>query len=255
MAFQAFSDRLYFSPDISNRKIRYIFRLNHLLVKGMKKFDQFSGLFQWSISILLGLIMVVGLFFWTELMRTSKIWMLLIFVVAPIVQFLITPLFSVLRVYNYHSPMVVSVGNNRRMISLHNGTSFDYLMEMSGIQPGIQWRNKMLYYYLDALLNIICQVENGNLPSNTVIRGSSYFLSQRSAVKLGFEVKHTSILEKINIALNYIDVVWMYSMANRKLTFPNLTKIITVRTTGEELIKHKTSIMALSSRLERNPEK
>lgn len=174
---------------------------------------------------------------------------------VPIIQFLLTPLFTLLNFYTYYSPMVVSFGDNKKFIDLHNGTSFDYLMEMSQIKPGIKWKNKMLHHYLNALLKIIHQIETKVLPSNTIIRGSSYFLSKRSAEKLGFTVSNTSFLEQLNIALNYVDLIWMYSLTNGKLMFPNLTTITTVRTNGSELIKRKQKIIELATRLENNASK
>jgi hypothetical protein len=148
--------------------------------------------------------------------------------------------------------MVVSFGNNKRMIDLHNGTSFDYLFEMSKIKAGIKWKNKMLFFYLKALVNIISQIENGDLANSTIIRGSSYFLSERSAKKLGFSVNKTSMVEKINIALNYFDLIWMYSLSNGKLTFPNLRKISTVSITGAELVQKKEKILNLANRIDSN---
>jgi hypothetical protein len=148
--------------------------------------------------------------------------------------------------------MVVSFGNNKRIIDLHNGTSFDYLLKMSNIKAGIKWKNKMLFFYLNALLKIISQIENGNLTNSTIIRGSSYFLSERSAKKLGFSIHKTSMIEKFNIALNYFDLIWMYSLTNGKLTFPNLTKITTVRITGAELVQSKQKILGLANRLGNN---
>ncbi|WP_425236344.1 hypothetical protein [Ulvibacterium sp.] len=215
----------------------------------MKRFNQLNEFHKWFISISFAIILLFILFFWITAVSESKLWMLLVFIMVPVIQLLITPLFTLLNFYTYYSPMVVSFGNNKRHIDLHNGSSFDYLMEMSKIKPGIKWKNRMLHYYLDALLKIILQIESGDLSSTTVIRGSSYFLSKRSAEKLGFEVNKTSILEKLNIALNYIDLIWMYSLSNGKLTFPNLTTILTVRTTGSELLLRKQKIMELVDRL------
>ena len=216
----------------------------------MKRFNQFNKLLKWLVSISFGIVLLLILFFWIMTVSESKILMLSIFIIVPIIQFLITPLFTLLNFYTYYSPMVVSFGNNKRFIDLHNGTSFDYLLEMSHIKPGIKWKNKMLHHYLNALLKIIHQIENKVLPSNITIRGSSYFVSQRSAEKLGFKVSQASLLEKLNIILNYVDLIWMYSLTNGKLTFPNLATITTVRTNGHELIKRKQKIIELLNRLE-----
>lgn len=218
----------------------------------MKRFNDLNKVFKWVISISFGIILIFILSLWIKTVSESKIWMLLIIIIVPLIQFLITPLFTLLNFYHYYSPMVVSFGNNKRVIDLHNGTSFDYLLEMSKIKAGIKWKNKMLFFYLNALLKIISQIENGDLTNSTIIRGSSYFLSERSAKKLGFSVNKTSIIEKINIALNYFDLIWMYSLTNGKLTFPNLTKITTVRITGRELVQSKKEILGLANRLGNN---
>jgi len=215
----------------------------------MKRFNHLNEFTKWFVSISFGIILLLLLFLWITTVSESKIWMLLIFIIVPIIQFLITPLFTLLNFYTYYSPMVVSFGNNKKFIDLHNGTSFDYLMDMSHLKPGIKWKNKMLYHYLSALLNIIHYIENEVLPNNITIRGSSYFLSQRSAEKLGFIVSNASFFEKLNIALNYVDLIWMYSLTNGKLTFPDLTNINTVRITGIELVKQKQKLLDLLNRL------
>lgn len=218
----------------------------------MQRFNSLNRVFKWVIAISFGIILIFVLSVWIKTMGESKIWILLIIIVVPVTQFLITPLFTLLNFYHYYSPMVVSFGNNKKVIDLHNGTSFDYLLEMSKIKAGIKWKNKMLCFYLNALLKIISQIENGDLTNSTIIRGSSYFLSERSAKRLGFSVDKTSTIEKFNITLNYFDLIWMYSLTNAKLTFPNLTKITTVRITGAELVQSKQKILDLAKRLRNN---
>jgi hypothetical protein len=224
---------------------------NHdLQTEKMKQFNRLNKAFKWGISISFGIILIFILSVWIKNVSESKIWILLIIVVVPLVQFLITPLFTLLNFYHYYSPMVVSFGNNKRVIDLHNGTSFNYLLEMSTTKAGIKWKNKMLLFYLDALIKIISQIENGDLTNSTIIRGSSYFIGERSAKKLGFSINKTSMIEKLNIGLNYLDLIWMYSLSNGKLTFPNLRKITTVRITGAELVQNKEKILAIAKRLE-----
>jgi len=196
------------------------------------------------------MLLIAMLYGWIQLVRGEKIWCLLIFFVVPAIQFLATPIFTQLGFYHYYSPMVVSFGKNERYIDLHNGTSFDYLFEMSGIRPGIHWKKRMLRHYLQALCNIAERIRKGELPDSLSIRGSSYFISPRTAAKLGFTVGSTSLLEKVNISLNYLDLLWMYSLSNGRLTFPNLTSISTVRTSGTVLVERLPQFSSLLKRLD-----
>ena len=217
----------------------------------MKQFNRLNTIVKWGISISFILILIGILFVWIKVVSAHKVAMLLIILIVPITQFLITPLCTLLNLYQYYSPMVVSFGKNNKVIDLHNGTSFDYLLEMTTTKIGSTWKNKMLFFYLTALLKIIAEIENGTLTNATIIRGSSYFIGERSAKKLGFSVHKTSVVEKINIALNYVDLIWMYSLSNGKVTFPNLSKITTVSITGKELTPRKEAILALANRLEK----
>ncbi len=215
----------------------------------MKRFKRLPILFQWLISILFLGVLIIIMSWWIEQVSENKIWVLLIFIMVPLIQFLITPLFTVLNWYTYYAPMVVTFGNNKRVIDLHNGTSFDYLFEMSKVKRGMQWKKKMLSFYLKALYNIIEDIETQKLSDTIIVRGSSYFLSERSVKKMGFRIKETSFAEKLNITLNYLDLIWMYSLTNGRLTFPNLSNISTVNITGAELVKKKDKIGQLLDRL------
>lgn len=168
--------------------------------------------------------------------------MLSIFLLVPLIQFLITPIAIKFNFYTYYSRMVVSMGKSTRYIDLHNGSSFDYLLEMNKVRPGLEWKKKMLFHYLSALNHIIQKIESQQIPKQSVIRGSSYFISSRTAEKLGFSVKKTSAVETLNIVLNYVDLVWMHSLSNGYITFPNLTNIKTISIEGSDLIKHKSLI-------------
>ena len=137
------------------------------------------------------------------------------------------------------------------VIDLHNGSSFDYLLEMRGVRPGAAWKQTMMRHYLLALLGIIARVEEGELRPDVVVRGSSYFLSERSARRLGFTVSETSFLERLNLLLNVVDLLWTYSLANGQWTVPNLRNTRTVRTTGRNLVAQKSRIEAIVARISR----
>ena len=51
--------------------------------------------------------------------------------------------------------------------------------------------------------------------------------------------------DKFNILINYLDLTWMYSLANGKLSFPNLNNIKNARITGQDLVKGKPKLEKL----------
>lgn len=217
----------------------------------MKRFLDFAKPFRWLIAVVFTTILLWILLTWVSLLDESILWVLAIFLIVPIIQFLSTPLFTLLGLYTYYSPMVVRFGSSSQVIDLHNGSSFDYLLEMRGVSAGLEWKHKMLLHYLNALLRIIELIERGDISESVRVRGSSYFLSERSAKRFGFSVTKTSLLEKLNIGLNYIDLVWTYSLANGRLTFPNLNNISTVSITGKDLLEQKGRISDYVRRLKK----
>jgi len=135
--------------------------------------------------------------------------------------------------------MLLVFSANDKKYDIHNGTSFDYLMVMRKVKPGVDWRKKMLSYYIEGLLKIIDKIEKGELPGTVEVRGSSYFFSERTAKRMGFKLQKTGLFERVNLLLNVIDLVWTYSMTHGKLKFPNVLKVQTAIISGEDLVKTK----------------
>lgn len=218
----------------------------------MNKFYELSKPLQWIISLLFAVLVFVLLGAWMDAMMDRHIaYVLLIFLIVPLFQFFATPLFSLTGMYQYLSPMLLAYSPNDQRYDLHNGTSFDYFMLMRGTPSGQVWQRKLLSYYLEGLLRLVEKLEGGELPLSVEVRGSSYFFSERTARRLGFDIQETGSTEKLNILINYLDLLWMYSLAHGRWRFPKLNEIKTASTTGEKLLQAKVDLQRLHDYLTR----
>ncbi len=217
----------------------------------MNKFYYLHPLLKWIIALIMFVLGMAILGIWLDISDDFSLYYLLVFVVVPIGQFLFAPFFTLLGMYRYLSPMLLVFGASKKKYDLHNGTSFDYFMAMRPYKSGIEIRQKILEYYIEGLLEIVERVERQELPETVVVRGSSYFFSERTAQRLGFDIHPTGMFEKFNLLLNYLDLLWMYSLAQSKLTFPNLKEIKTAKTTGKRLLDNKAQLTKLYQFLKR----
>jgi len=184
-----------------------------------------------------------------------KIAHLLILIVPSSIQFFGAPIAKLSGFHKYLSPMLLVNSASDKKYVIHNGTTFDYLMVMSNVKPGPEFSRKMLVYYLEGLLKIIEKIETNELSENVLIQGSSYFFNERTAKKIGFKLSKTQFAIKINMLVNYIDLIWMYSLSQGRLAFPNLTKMQTVSVKGKHLVMNKTKLNDLRLFLNRSGKK
>ena len=202
----------------------------------MNKFYEINKILQWIIALIMFLVMFVLFTIWMKIVVENPLICFSIFIVVPLCQFLSTPFFKLIGLYNYLSPMLLVFGASDKKYDLHNGTSFDYLFVMQKYKPGKEFRGKIWDYYIIGLLKIIEKIENKSLSENVVVRGSSYFFSDRTAKRLGFKLSKTNMFEKC-----------MYSLAPGKIAFPRLNNIKTAEIKGTDLVANKAKLKALSS--------
>lgn len=205
----------------------------------MNQFYTYSKVVQWSVAIVLMLFMLVIFGIWLELFMVNFLLYFTFPLIAPVFQFCLTPFFTLIGMYQYKSPMLLAYGASKEKYDLHNGTGFDYWFVMRKVKSGIPTQNKILEYYLQGLLNIIKEIEEGIIPDTITISGTSYFFSESTAKRLGFDILPPSGFLKLNQYMNYIDLVWMYSRAKGKLTFPNLKNVKAAAIKGSTLQSNK----------------
>ncbi|MBV6654406.1 MAG: hypothetical protein KI786_11650 [Mameliella sp.] len=216
----------------------------------MNRFYHLPKFLQWGITLILlvvGLsVMGTGISYGTDnLLFYIPVLMLLM----PVLQFTMTPFFRLIGLYRYLSSMLLVYAPNDRVWGLHNGTSFDYLFVLRGVKAGAPLRRQILKYYLEGLLHIADLVEQGELSREVLIKGSSYFFTERTAERLGFEIVSIPAHEKLNLYFNYLDLLWMYSLAHAKLRFPNLKGAKSAQVLAGNLLKNRASLERLHNYL------
>ncbi len=138
---------------------------------------------------------------------------------------------------------------NKNQIDLHSAGSFDYLYIMRKQKPETEFRNRIIGYYLEGIINIIKQIENNLIPNTVEIVATSYFFNDRTMNKLGFLSKEPSLFYRINLLINFIDLTWMYSLSKGRFSIPKLWNAKKASISGAALIENKAFILELHKKL------
>ena len=218
----------------------------------MNDFYKQPKLFQWVEAILLLLTGLLPALFIIEKGHSQPLFYLLFLIYVPIVHFAATPFFTLVAIYKYYSPMLLGYMANDNQIDLHSGGSFDYLFVMRKYKSGIEMRNRLLIFHLEGLIYIIRQIENNSISEKVNIVGTSYFFNNRTLYKMGFEVENPSLFYRLNLIANFIDLFWMYSLSQGKLSIPKIWNTKNAKISGAKLIESKKMIEELYEKLNRN---
>lgn len=184
-----------------------------------------------------------------ELGHPLPLFYLLFIIYIPVGQFTFTSFFKLIGVYKYYSPMLLGYMANDRQIDLHSGGSFDYLFVMRKYRAGIEIRTKLLLYHIEGLIKIIQLIEKKSIPETVNIVGTSYFFNDRTLSKMGFETVNPSLFYRLNLFINFIDLIWMYSLSQGKLSIPKLWNAKKASISGAKLIENKKIIEDLYDKM------
>ncbi len=211
----------------------------------MNQFYRQPVFWQWTAALLLLFIGLLPALLLIEAGYARPGMYSLFLLYVPLSQFCVTPLFTLTGIYRYYSPMLLGYMPSGQRIELHSGSSFDYLFVMWGLKPGIAIRNTLLCLYIEGLLTLIDQIERKEIPDTVLIAGNTYFFNSRTARKLGFTVSRASWFHTLNILVNFIDIIWMYSLSRGKLSVPGLLNVEQLTITGSKLMSNKPILVNL----------
>ena len=215
----------------------------------MNDFYKQPKILQWIEAILLLLFGFLPALSIIEKGYSKPIFYLLFIIYVPIGQFTFTPLFRLVGVYKYYSPMLLGYLANDIQIDLHSGGSFDYLFVMRKYKSGIELRNRLLTYQLEGLTNIIKLIENKSIHETVNIVGASYFFNNRTLQKMGFDIVNPSLFYRLNLFVNFIDLIWMYSLSQGKFSIPKLWNAKKASISGGRLLAKKDVIENLYKKM------
>jgi hypothetical protein len=214
----------------------------------MSRFNGLDHRWQWVIITLCTLLLLLSGITWFLLILSCGFFILALPLFSSLFHFLVTPLYTRLKVFDHLSPMLLVNLPSPKVYELHHGTSFDYMLNIDRIKSGNLKRN-IAIDYLEGLCTIIQRIENNQLSSDVIIKGSTYFIEYKTAKRFGFSIQDASWKDILFLAINYIDLTWMYSLTKNRLDFPNIMRAKTLTTTGAALMAHKTSIWGLHDKL------
>lgn len=212
----------------------------------LKGFYQYPLYVQWTFALVLftgGVALLSPLFL-------NAYGLIILPFIAPLLNLITVPLFRLIGYYKYLNPYVISTEQSDKTYDLHNIFTFDYLVNFTWADRGKTVQKTLLLHYFKALETIIGRIGRDELSPNVLIVGHSYFFSSRTAEKLGFTVKKAGVFWVFNSCIQFIELSYLYAFSQGKWTFPEFWKVKRAEIHGHELVKKKTTIQELITRLE-----
>ncbi|APG61379.1 hypothetical protein LPB144_05085 [Christiangramia salexigens] len=202
--------------------------------------------FQLASYTLLFLILIFSISYYYGLyfLPFISIWLTLM-ILAPFID---VPTLVKKEKINYYSQLLLAENQKNNSITIHGGTLFDYYFIFDNRSNGPERKKFILQQYLEGLLNLIKEHEKTS-DKNLNIKGTTYIINENTGKKLGFKSNKPDFVQMIILILNYPNLLLTKSIANNKLSFPNLTNIRTYEASLDELKLNKGKIENINNRL------
>ena len=163
-------------------------------------------------------------------------------------NFFCSPLLRLVGALRYVSPYLVVTRSGKGHLHLHGASLFDYLLLFRWTDRGPPAVRKILAWYVEGLLALAREVEQGRIPPETVLCATSYIFSASTARRFGFKVERASRFSFGGL-LTYPTQLVTYSFAQGRWTLPPVAKAKRATITGAALSAHTARLQRLRERL------
>jgi hypothetical protein len=133
----------------------------------------------------------------------------LVFLVVPLAELALAPVWRVAGVYRYHAPLLFSVRRGP-VLELHAGSSYDYLLRFRWHDRGPRARRIVLRDLLSGLLAVAAETESGSIPGDTRIIVDSHVIGERTARAFGFETAPARWSDRVHLVLDIVAISVMH---------------------------------------------
>jgi hypothetical protein len=210
---------------------------------------------KWAAALLLAAVHLGVLAAWIALPFLDWRWLpvsiLAIPLLVPLESLLLTPVYTLSGRFRYHSPLLLSTRRAGGGLDLHVGTLYDYVRRLRWSERGPRAARIVTTDLLQGLLNLCEAVERGDLPPETEVVATSYFFSDRTLARLGFEMRRAPSATVQNLALASLNIALRLSFTRGRPTFPDLRRVRQGVTSAGALAQHRATIARSLHRLSR----
>lgn len=217
-----------------------------MFFKNIRKFYTLPKSVQWVLAVVFSLVGIVIPFAVINIVY-FPFWFITIPVIKTICHFSVVPLMRLSGLIIYYSPMLLAIRTDDNILELHNGTVFDYILNMKWRHKGSYASKYIMINYLNGLLKIIKEVEEKKIPGNITILGISYIINKKTAEKLGFTVEKPSTYRRMLFLIDYFTLFLMYSYSKGKIAFPNVFDPKKIKISSGKLVESKEKILQIAS--------